>query len=83
MLSLGNERLIYTGMPVPRTATYFGKYNGSSGVPHQAQVKDGWIDGLIGDTGILHHLGAGEREIALSTMNVHITRLNWIGRTAG
>ena len=81
--NLGNERLIYTGMPVPGTATYFGKYNGSSGVPHQAQVKDGWIDGLIGDTGILHHLVAGEREIALATMKGHITRLKWIVRTAG
>ena len=41
--NLGNERLIYTGMPVPRTATYFGKYNGSSGVPPSSS-SEGWMD---------------------------------------
>lgn len=41
------------------------------------------INGIIKNTGILHHIVAGDRETALATMKSHIQRLKWIVRGAG
>lgn len=81
--NLGDERISFEGVPVPETATYFGKYDGRGAVAHQAQVKGGYIDNLIQDTGVLHHIVAGERDPALGTMKSHLFRLKWMVRGAG
>lgn len=80
---IGDERLSFSGVPVPPTGTYFGKYDGARGVPHQAVARGGLIDDLIRDTGVLHHIVGGEREVALVTMREHITKLKWTIRIAG
>ena len=58
---LGDERITYSGIPVPAEATYFGKLSGGRGVAHQAVEKSGFVDAIIQDTGVLHHLVAGDR----------------------
>lgn len=81
--NLGDERVAFTAIPVPETATYFGKLSSGRGVAHQAVRRDSWIDDLIQDTGILHHLVIGQRDIALATINRHLSRLRWIVRGVG
>jgi hypothetical protein len=80
---LGDERLSYRGLPVPETATYFGKWGEGIAVAHQAEKKSGLISGMIKDKGILHHLVAGEREIALDSIKAHLARLKNIVRITG
>ncbi|MGH1429423.1 MAG: TMEM43 family protein [Arenicella sp.] len=80
---LGDERLSFSSIPVPETATYFGKWDGENAVKHQAEIKDGFIAGIISDTGILHHLVAGDRATALATIKAHIERLKNIVRLVG
>ena len=80
---LGDERLSFSAIPVPLTATYFGKWNGQNAVKHQAEIKKGIIADLIQDRGILHHLVAGERTTALATIKAHIQRLKNIVRVVG
>lgn len=80
---IGDERLSFTGVPVPATGTYFGKYDGARGVAHEAVARGGFIDDLISDSGVLHHIVGGQREVALVTMKDHITRLKWTVRIAG
>ena len=80
---LGDERLSFSAIPIPATATYFGKWNGQNAVKHQAETKDGFISSIISDKGILHHLVAGERTIALETIKHHIERLKKIVRIVG
>lgn len=80
---LGDERLAYRGLPVPKTATYFGKWGEGIAVAHQAEKKSGLISGMIRDRGILHHLVAGERETALDSLKAHLARLKNIVRIAG
>ena len=80
---LGDERLSFSAISVPPTATYFGKWNSESAVYHQAEVKDGFIAGIIGDKGILHHLVAGDRDTALLTIKSHLKRLKKIVRIIG
>ncbi|MDA7620087.1 hypothetical protein N8606_02060, partial [Akkermansiaceae bacterium] len=80
---LGDERLSYRGLPVPETATYFGKWGEGIAVAHQAEKKSGLISGMIKDKGILHHLVAGEREIALDSIKAHLARLKNIVRLTG
>lgn len=81
--NLGDERVSYSGVPVPATATYFGGLENDRGVAHVGEVKTGWISGLIGDTGLLHHLAAGERGAALQTVKADLARLKWIVRGLG
>lgn len=81
--NLGDERLHYSGIPVSHTATYFGIIRGDRGVAHVAEVKEGFIAELIHDTGLLHHLAAGEREQALKAMKASLARLKWIVRVVG
>lgn len=81
--NLGDERISYQGVPVPGTATYFGKWGEDLAVAHQAEVKEGMISGIIQDKGILHHLVAGPRETALATIKVHLARLKMIFRIVG
>jgi len=80
--NLGDERVRYTGVPVPSTATYFGKAEAGRGVADTSRARSGMINALIQDTGVLHHIVAGERETALATMAAHISRLQWIVRAA-
>jgi len=81
--NIGDERISYRGFPVPATATWFGKYAGGKGVAHDANQRDGFINGMIRDTGILHHLVAGDRDTALATTHQYLSRLKWIVRAAG
>lgn len=80
---LGDERISYRGIPIPAVATYFGKWGEGVGVAHQAEVKEGFISGIIQDKGLLHHLVAGPREIALTTIKKHLARLKMIVRIVG
>lgn len=80
---LGDERISYRGIPVPETATYFGKWEGESAVAHQAEPKEGLISDIIQDKGILHHLVAGPRETALTSIKEHIARVKMITRIIG
>ncbi len=80
---LGDERLSFSAIPVPSTATYFGKWGGQNAVKHQAEIKDGFISAIISDKGILHHLVAGERTTALETIKNHIKKLKKLVRIVG
>ncbi len=81
--NLGDERISYSGIPVPGTATYFGLLQAGRGVAHVAEVKTSWVQGMIGDTGLLHHLAGGEREVALAAMKAHLARIKWLVRILG
>jgi tellurite resistance protein len=81
--NLGDERVTYSAIPVPATATYFGRFDGERGVADTSQRRTGFVNGLIRDSGILHHIVAGEREVALGTMKAHLFRLKWIVRGIG
>lgn len=81
--NLGDERLSYRAIPVPRTATYFGKYQDAKGVADRSHERTNFINKIIQDTGILHHIVAGEREQALATMKAYLSRLKWIVRGIG
>ena len=72
---LGDERLSYRGLPVPETATYFGKWGEGMAIAHQAEEKSGFVSSIIEDKGILHHLVAGDRETALDSIKAHLARL--------
>ena len=80
---VGDERLSYTAIPVPRTATYFGKWAGGTAVADRSHERTNFINKIIQDTGILHHIVAGERDQALATMKSHITKLKWLVRGIG
>ena len=80
---LGDERVSYIGIPVPPDATYFGKFSSNHGVADTTHQRTGVINQIIQDTGILHHIVAGERDTALATMKAHIKRLKWIVRGIG
>lgn len=77
---MGDERVSYSAIPVPTKATYFGKYEGSQGVADTTNKRTGFVNAIIQDTGILHHIVAGDRTTALATMKAHIGRLKWIVR---
>ncbi|MBL4885996.1 MAG: TerB family tellurite resistance protein [Planctomycetaceae bacterium] len=81
--NLGDERINYRGIPVPPIATYFGMYSQSRGIAHHAVKRDGFIDQIIQDTGVLHHLVAGKRTVALKTIKSYLTRLKWVVRGVG
>lgn len=78
--NIGDERVRYSGIPVPAFATYFGKAQAGRGVADTSQARSGMINAMIQDSGVLHHIVAGDRETALSTMAAHISRLKWIVR---
>jgi len=81
--TLGNERVQYQGIPVPETATYFGKFESGQGVPDLSQQRTGWINTIIQDSGVLHHLVAGDRAVALASMKAYLGKLKWIVRGIG
>ena len=81
--NLGDERVGYSGIPVPNPATYFGGLRDDRGVAHVAEIKEGWVHQLIGDTGLLHHLAGGDREVALETVKADLIRLKWLVRVLG
>ena len=80
---LGDERVHYVGITVPATATYFGKYGSGRGVADQTHRRTGLVNKLIRDSGVLHHIVAGDRSVAISTMKGHIRRLKWFVRGCG
>jgi hypothetical protein len=80
---LGDERIRYTGIPVPQVATYFGKLNNELAVGDTSNQRTGFINKIISDSGVLHHIVAGERAAALMTMKSHITKLKWTVRIIG
>ncbi|MEM6279327.1 MAG: TMEM43 family protein, partial [Verrucomicrobiota bacterium] len=80
---LGDERLSFRAIPVPYIATWFGRFESGKGVADVSQKEEGMIDSIIQNTGVLHHLVAGDREKALATMRFHIKRLKWIIRGIG
>ena len=77
---IGDERVTYRGVPVPPIATYFGHFDGEYGVADTSEMRSGWVNEIIQDSGVLHHLVAGEREDALATMQAHIRTVKWIVR---
>ncbi|MEM7337523.1 MAG: hypothetical protein AAF467_02680 [Actinomycetota bacterium] len=83
-LGAGDERMIYRGVPVPASATWFGSYNGRTGVADTTSARDaGTVNELIEDSGVLHHLAAGDRDEALATIAADIGSLKktvrWLG----
>ena len=80
---LGDERIRWSAIPVPPKASYFGRFSGGKGVADTSRQRTGMINSLIRNTGILHHLVAGDRNHALGTMKRHIQRLKWIVRAIG
>lgn len=80
---LGDERISFRAIPVPPTATWFGRFSGGKGVADTREERQGMINRLIKNTGVLHHLVAGERDVALITIRRHIKRLKWIVRGIG
>ena len=81
--NLGDERLSFRAIPVPVTATWFGRFEGNEGVADISEQRTGILDSVIQNTGVLHHLVAGERDVALKTMKRHIQRVKWIVRGIG
>lgn len=77
---IGDERVSYSGIPIPGTATYFGKFSEGQGRAYDAHQRTGLINQLIQDSGVLHHIVAGDRETALATMKAYLNRLKWIVR---
>ncbi len=80
---LGDERISYRGLPVPAVATYFGKYGNEEAIAHEVVTREGLVSAIIQDTGLLHHLVAGERDGALFTMKAHLQRVKMIVRAVG
>ena len=80
---LGDERLLYSGIPVPSQATYFGSFRDGIGIPDARKKRDGFINSIIGDSGVLFHLAAGDRDTSLSTIKSHLRRLKWSIRGGG
>ena len=76
----GDERLRYTGIPVPARATYFGKFESGRGVADTTHQRSGFVNQMILNSGILHHLVAGDRGTALAAMKAYIGRLKWLVR---
>lgn len=86
---LGDERVSYTGIPIPATATYFGKFAAGDnsalgmGVADKSNQRTGFINALIQDSGILHYIVAGQRDEALASMKRYIAKIKWIVRGVG
>lgn len=80
---LGDERISYRAIPVPATATWFGRFEGGEGTADLREQRSGFINSIIRNTGVLHHLVAGERDEALETMKKHLQKLKWIVRGIG
>ncbi len=80
---LGDERLYFRGIPVPEVATYFGKFDNQRGVAYDKHRRTGILNRLIQDSGVLHHLVAGERDVALASIKRHLFQLKWTIRIGG
>ena len=80
---LGDERIAYYGLEADRTMTYFGMIRYGVGSGYQAPVDEGIINSLIGNDGVLHHVVAGDREVALEKMEADFERTVWITRLVG
>jgi hypothetical protein len=84
---LGDERISYEGIPTAETATYFGVIEQSAAVGKKFDVESGvlsgFVNGMIRNDGILHHLVNGSRSDALGTMKAHHKKLKWLVRLFG
>ncbi len=80
---LGDERIRYTGVLVPATATWFGVFDGTQGVADRTNARDGFVNSLIGDTGLVHHIAAGDRSQALDSIGSQLRTLMWVVRGVG
>lgn len=80
---LGNERLSYQGLPVPQVATVFSRFANGLAIADTSQQRDGWINRMIQDSGVLHHLVAGDRETALASLKRDIGRVKMFVRALG
>lgn len=77
---VGDERVRYTGIPVPRVATYFGKIESGRGTVYRTRRQTGLFHLSFQDAGDLHHIVAGDRQTALATIR-SIARWNrWTER---
>lgn len=83
MHQLGDERISFSGLRVPDQVTWFGKYSAGEGVPHDENQRDGFINKIIQDSGVLHHLVVGDRSTALSTTRQYLSRMKWMVRGIG
>ncbi|MGI9266155.1 MAG: TMEM43 family protein, partial [Akkermansiaceae bacterium] len=81
--NLGDERVIYKGIPNAPTATYFGVISDEVGVGKQLETVPGKVSSLIKNDGILHHLVNGGREAALIKMKDNFERTVWYTRIGG
>ena len=80
---LGDERLSFSGIPTPAQATWFGKYSSGRGTADTTHQRSGFINKIIQDTGVLHHLVTGDRTTALSSIKGYLQKVKWIVRLAG
>lgn len=78
--SVGDERISYRGVPVPSIATYFGKLSAGRGVPDDQYRRSGIVNTLIQDSGVLHHIAAGDRGTALESIKGYLSRIKWTVR---
>lgn len=77
---MGDERVCYSGVPVPKIATYFGKFDHQKGTADHTRQEADLFSVMIQDTGILHHIVAGDRKAALATMKRHLRGQKWMVR---
>lgn len=82
-LTIGDERVRYTGVPNAPRATYFGVVFDGAGVGKQFEANHGFISAIIMNDGILHHLVNGDREEALASVKQDFVRTKWIVRAGG
>ncbi|MEM0970102.1 MAG: TMEM43 family protein, partial [Verrucomicrobiota bacterium] len=61
----------------------FGEFDGRRGVLHQAARREGWMNAILLDKGVIHHLVVGDRADALHTMKESIERLKMVVRGIG
>ena len=81
--NLGDERVIYKGIPNAPMATYFGVISDEEGVGKQLETVPEKVSSLIKNDGILHHLVNGGREAALIKMKENFERIVWYTRIGG
>ncbi|MEM6988512.1 MAG: TMEM43 family protein, partial [Pseudomonadota bacterium] len=80
---LGDERVSYRAIAVPPRVTYFGQYDGRFAVVDDSGRRDGWINGLIQNEGLLHHLVAGERDAAIESIRADEAKIKLYTRLGG
>ncbi|MEM6985033.1 MAG: TMEM43 family protein [Pseudomonadota bacterium] len=80
---LGDERVSYRAIPVPAQATYFGRFDGQNAVVDDSGRRDGLINSLIKNEGLLHHLVAGNRDTAIDSIGSAEAKIKLYSRLGG